>query len=93
MMHMPNNDTLIRVWAAIRSIAEMLCRRETWPRFVPDKGYAEKAAEWRAKLEEEGTKARRHEGTKARRDSRMKRRRVKTSKRRNRDRPRQRLDA
>ena len=42
---MPNNDTLIRVWAAIRSIAEMLCRCETWPRFVPDKGYAEKADE------------------------------------------------
>lgn len=56
MMHMPNNGTLIRVWAAIRSIAEMLCRCEGWPRFVPDKGYAEKAAEWRGKLEEEGTK-------------------------------------
>ncbi len=29
----------------------------------PGKGYAEKAAEWRAKLNELGTEAQRHEGT------------------------------
>ncbi len=53
-MHMPNNDTLIQVWAKILTITERLCRWETWPRFVPDKGYPDKAAEWRAKLEENG---------------------------------------
>jgi len=77
---MPNNDTLIRVWAAIRSIAEMLCRCETWPRFVPDKGYAEKAAEWRAKLEEEGTKPRSREGTKGQQDETPKSENVETPK-------------
>ena len=54
MMHMPNNDTLIRVWAKILTITAMLCRCETWSRFMPDKGYPDKAADWRAKLEENG---------------------------------------
>jgi hypothetical protein len=38
--------------AKVLTIAAMLCRCETWPRFVPDKGYPDKAAEWRAKLDE-----------------------------------------
>jgi hypothetical protein len=37
---------------------------ESWDAAEPGKGYAEKAAEWRAMREEQGTKARRHEGTK-----------------------------
>jgi hypothetical protein len=45
MMHMPNNDTLIRVWAKILTISAMLCRREKWPLFVPDKGCLDKAAD------------------------------------------------
>lgn len=53
-MHVSNNDTLISVWAKILTITAMLCGGETWPSFVPDKGYPDKAAEWRAKLEENG---------------------------------------
>jgi len=51
-MHMPNNDTLIRVWAKILTITAMLRRCETCPCFVPGKGYDLKAAEWRTKPEE-----------------------------------------
>ena len=54
MMHVPNNDTLIRVGAKILTITAMLCRCETWPRFVPDTGYPDKAVEWRVKLVENG---------------------------------------
>jgi hypothetical protein len=37
---------------------------DSWDAAEPGKGYAEKAAEWRAKLDELGTKARSHGGTK-----------------------------
>jgi len=54
MTHMPNNDTLIRMWAKTLTMSSTLNWCATWPRFVPDKGYPDKAAEWRAKLEENG---------------------------------------
>src|SRR3990172_6891323 len=35
---MPNDDTLVRVWAEIQAITAWLCRRGVWPRFVPGVG-------------------------------------------------------
>ena len=52
---------------------------ESWDAAEPGTGYAEKAAEWQAKLEEEGTKPRSHVDTK-RPDETSKRQNVETSK-------------
>ena len=41
---------------------------ESWDAAEPGKGYAEKAAQWRGKLDELGTKAPRHEGTEGKED-------------------------
>ena len=50
-----------RVRAPIQRIVKLY---ETWHDAEPDQGNDAKAAEWRAELREEGTKAPRHEGTK-----------------------------
>ena len=51
-----------RPWRnVLRATADLL---DAWHAAEPDQGYDTKAAEWRAKLGEEGTEAARHEGTK-----------------------------
>ncbi len=47
-----------------KGVERLVALYESWDAAEPGKGYAEKAAQWRAKLEEEGTKARSHGGTK-----------------------------
>ncbi len=47
-----------------RKLVETIVKlHDSWDAAEPGKGYAEKAAQWRAKLEDEATKPRSHEGT------------------------------
>jgi serine/threonine protein kinase len=51
------------IWAKRKTLDRLIALYESWDATEPRKGYAEKAAEWRGKLDELGTEAPRHEGT------------------------------
>ena len=64
LVDMPSVAPSLRAKRIRRDMQRISRLYESWDAAEPGKGYAEKAAEWRAKLEEEATKPRGDEATK-----------------------------